>query len=381
MKKNIEYSVVVSLSFVLTAMLPCVNLNSLAGQQTDLKPAIVNAEEIETNEIIGSIEEAEIALEAESSVYTGDEIKPKITVSFGEDQLTEDTDYTIEYSNNINAGTATVKIVGCGEYDGEVIREFTIEQKELADEDIEIDLSNLKTFDFNGKYRTPIIIFKYNGRQLNPMADYHVQYENNFFPGTASVIIEGIDNFKGKVIKNFNITKKQIDSVTIRTEFNTAKQLIVKVNNGSYAMTLNKDYSYTIYTDEIGNITITFTGLGNNYEGTYVRKIAAENNPNRPLPPTVKRIKIKKVKNIKVRKSKVTWERKETVAGYQIRYAANRKFDKAKIKTIKKNVNKYIIGKLKKKKKYYIQVRAYKVFNHENYYGKWSKTKKIKIKK
>lgn len=46
---------------------------------------------------------------------------------------------------------------------------------------------------------------------------------------------------------------------------------------------------------------------------------------------------------------------------YQIQYADNKKF--------------------KKKKTYYIRVRAYKLDGSKKVYGSWSKVKKIKVKK
>ena len=65
-----------------------------------------------------------------------------------------------------------------------------------------------------------------------------------------------------------------------------------------------------------------------------------------------------------------------TYKSYQIRYAMNNKFTKkAKIKKTKKLT--YTVKKLQKNKKYYFRVRA--VSNGIN--GKWSKTKKVKIKK
>ncbi len=58
--------------------------------------------------------------------YTGSEIKPDITIKDGETTLVEGTDYTIEYSNNINAGTATVTVTGMGNYTGTATTDFTI---------------------------------------------------------------------------------------------------------------------------------------------------------------------------------------------------------------------------------------------------------------
>lgn len=58
--------------------------------------------------------------------YTGSAITPEITVTDGENTLTLGTDYTVSYSDNINAGTATAKITGKGNYSGTVEKTFTI---------------------------------------------------------------------------------------------------------------------------------------------------------------------------------------------------------------------------------------------------------------
>jgi hypothetical protein len=60
--------------------------------------------------------------------YTGDEITPKPTVLWGEQQLTEGTDYTLAYENNIQPGTDTalVKIAFIGNFEGTVTAPFSI---------------------------------------------------------------------------------------------------------------------------------------------------------------------------------------------------------------------------------------------------------------
>lgn len=58
--------------------------------------------------------------------FTGSAIEPEITVTDGENTLTLGTDYTVSYSDNINAGTATAKITGKGNYSGTVEKTFTI---------------------------------------------------------------------------------------------------------------------------------------------------------------------------------------------------------------------------------------------------------------
>ena len=62
------------------------------------------------------------SLEYSDYDYTGKEIKPAVTC----DGLTEGTDFTVSYKDNINAGTAQVIITGIGNYSGTYTLEFTI---------------------------------------------------------------------------------------------------------------------------------------------------------------------------------------------------------------------------------------------------------------
>ena len=63
-------------------------------------------------------------------------------------------------------------------------------------------------------------------------------------------------------------------------------------------------------------------------------------------------------------------------AGYQIQYAFNKKFKKAKTVTTKKTVVRLM--KLKNKKKYFVRVRSYKKSGKKKKYSKWSKAKSAK---
>ena len=91
------------------------------------------------------------------------------------------------------------------------------------------------------------------------------------------------------------------------------------------------------------------------------------------------RVKLKSVKNKKGKKIQISWKKINGVTGYQIQYAANKKMRKAKKVTSAKTT--YTAKKLKKKKIYYVRVRAYIKNGTKKVYGKWSKTKKVKITK
>lgn len=61
--------------------------------------------------------------------YTGDSIKPVLTITDGSAQLVENRNYTLDYSNNINSGTASVTVTGMGNYLGDTTLTFTIGPK------------------------------------------------------------------------------------------------------------------------------------------------------------------------------------------------------------------------------------------------------------
>lgn len=87
------------------------------------------------------------------------------------------------------------------------------------------------------------------------------------------------------------------------------------------------------------------------------------------------RVKLKSVKNRKRKTVVIKYRRVRNAKKYQIQYAKNSKFKKAVIRNTKKLT--FTIRKLKKGKKYYIRVRG---VNGEKK-GKWSKVKKVIIKK
>lgn len=71
---------------------------------------------------------ANVTLSNNKYIYDGKEKKPDVTVKYGYATLQQGTDYTVEYSNNVKAGTATVTIKGTGIYSGTVSKNFEIKE-------------------------------------------------------------------------------------------------------------------------------------------------------------------------------------------------------------------------------------------------------------
>ncbi len=74
-------------------------------------------------EITGAaLDESKFTVDTADKAYTGAPITPAVTAT----GYTEGTDYTVAYSENTNAGTATVTISGNGGFGGTITKNFTI---------------------------------------------------------------------------------------------------------------------------------------------------------------------------------------------------------------------------------------------------------------
>ena len=94
-----------------------------------------------------------------------------------------------------------------------------------------------------------------------------------------------------------------------------------------------------------------------------------------------KQVKVKSVNN-KKKSFTVKWKKIKGANGYEVKYALNKKFTKGKmVMNVLADKTNLKITKLKKKKTYFVMVRAYKLDkNGKKVYGDWSKVKKVKKK-
>ena len=75
-----------------------------------------------------SLSGASLTVDSQTQTYDGNEKRPGVTVTLDGKTLVSDTDYTVEYKDNTNAGTATVIVTGIGNYAGTLSGTFTINQ-------------------------------------------------------------------------------------------------------------------------------------------------------------------------------------------------------------------------------------------------------------
>lgn len=185
--------------------------------------------------------------------YTGNEIRPSVSVS----GLTIDRDYRVEYINNTNVGTATVKISGYGDYSGVITKTFRITPK---------NISQFQLSGFDEEYC-------YTGDPIEPSAalgnlvldsDYTLSYENNVDGGTATITATGTGNYTGTVSGEFTIyVPVDISEMSFsgleRTYSYTGEEIVPQISVGN----LVKDVDYTLSIENntsVGTATIKATG-------------------------------------------------------------------------------------------------------------------------
>ena len=158
----------------------------------------------------------DITLDETHFEYTGEEIRPNVTVRVNDTLLTLDKDYTLEYKNNVEVGEAAVVVTGIATsgYMGTVEHPFYIDPKTSDDDqpdlvtiigtDVTIDGTE---FIATGEAIEPGITVTVGGKELVAGEDYTLVYENNVAPGTASVTVTGVADkgYTGSVTIHFTI--------------------------------------------------------------------------------------------------------------------------------------------------------------------------------
>lgn len=256
----------------------------------------------------------------------------------------------------------------------------------LSDVNFKIDIYNQisdcdvsmagDSFIYTGSAIEPeITVTTTDGAELVKDTDYTVGYENNTDCGEAKVKISGIGTYAGTVEKTFRIYKKLSDTkITLPSDVliynGKEKEPMVTVrdkNGNKLKMNIDFEVEY-INNIKCGVATAKITGI-NDYTGTVSKTFQI-----RPAKAVISKIKRGSKKfTVTVKSQKATG-----VTGYQIAYrlSTNKTY-----KTVKTTNISRTFKNLKKGKKYYVKVRAYKKVSSKKYiYGSYSSVKAIRVK-
>ena len=156
--------------------------------------------QIYTNPLVN----AEVTTESlEGYVYDGSVKTPLVTSVklFGE-ILSYETEYTISYKNNLNAGIAFIYVCGVQPYYG--CKEINYE---IARKPIELTVASIENKEYSGTALRPKLLV-YNGDVLLADSVYSVEYKDNINAGIASVTVSMKGNYSGLYTTTFKIDKK-----------------------------------------------------------------------------------------------------------------------------------------------------------------------------
>ena len=228
-------------------------------------------------------------VEVADAVYTGSALYPEVTVYTDESKtvaLKKGTDYdysNADYSNNVDAGEASVTITGLGTYAGST-RDvtFIIRPRDISTDSADggtVSVQNITApVTFTGsEIEQPNlrVDFTRNGTTgsvtLQKGSDYTVSYEDNVNVGTAEVIIEGTGNYTGEYtgttfkIEQKDISNDDVEVAEIEPQGFTGIGVtpVPEITYGDYTLT-SADYTLSYQNNiSIGEATVTITGRGN----------------------------------------------------------------------------------------------------------------------
>ena len=246
----------------------------------------------------------------ETPVYDGSEKKPAVEVKYGETTLAA-ADYTVSYSNNVNAGVNTASVTVTSNdnssYKFTATKNFTIAQAPISGAMI----ADIVDVTYNTRTHTPDVTVTFNGSTLEAGKDYDVAYTNNVNAGTATVTVTGKGNFTGSANTTFTIAKADlnlsvytISSLCTETEVKTSTLpsnfFLADETETGFSIALTAAGGDAIFTQEpavvdgenmityqlnggTGEATfnVTVTPVSSNYKaGTYDLKIQAYDKTN-----------------------------------------------------------------------------------------------------
>ena len=208
--------------------------------------------------------------------WSGLPIEPEITAKYGDTTLAAGTDYTLSYSNNTNAGTATITVTFSGIYSG--TRDVTFKIVPLALTDLTI--GDIADQTFTGEEIKPAVTVK-SGEIEIAAAEYDVTYADNVNAGTATVTVSQKEN--GNITftaleKTFTITPKTLTGLTVAAiadQTYTGEEIkpAVTVINGDENLAAT-EYTVTYANNiNVGTATVTVSPAENgNFTFTAIEK-------------------------------------------------------------------------------------------------------------
>ena len=238
-------------------------IGMLAGEtelEFDIIPADISNEEITVIEFPAEVE------------YTGEELAPEPVITVGGRQLVKDVDYTLEYSDNTEIGTASVIVTGQGIIEGSVQLSFDIKPVDLSDRvSIKVNGNAAYSDDYPDRqtFVEENVSVTYNKQRLILGEDYLITSTSLLDKKISSVTVEFIGQYSGKA-EAATIAKAYVMPIPdqVYTGSDISPSVVVYRNEfaaelGEEPLTAGVDY-YLSYSENVfpGQSEVIITGTG-----------------------------------------------------------------------------------------------------------------------
>ena len=356
-----------------------------------------------TFESLGKLEidlaTCDVTLDQTEYAYTGDEIKPQITVVHGDKELVPGTDYTYKYENNLLPGEATVTInaKADSDYVGSTTATFTILQLEnkvsFKKKTTTVKASTAaQTVDAKATATGGTIAYASSNSNVKVSKDGAVTIPA-WFAGTVTITATATDpdGIYAKASEKMTITVNTIDNKITTSAGSYTKTVSASAQtfslgtkrNGSGKISYKSSTSYvkvasdgkvTIVRNYVGKATITISVAKQGIYNAATKTVTVTVNP--------ARVVLSRVVNTAVNRATVTWRKTAGAGGYQIQYSVYKNFSTAgTVNVASGNTLTRALTSLVKGRRYYVRVRAFRKASGTTLYGAWSAPKVVAISK
>lgn len=327
----------------------------------------------------------DVRLISSSYTYNGKAFTPEVIVMSGSTTLKKGVDYNVSYTDNINAGTATVTVTGKDAYSGTIKKNFTISKANQSfsakpvsgnikvGENIQITAIGQGSVTYSSSNTSVASVSSsgiVTGKSVGTATITITAAGNRNYNSAKEMVSVTVNaNYRANTIKASNFTGKasnKAQSFYIGAKANGGAKLSYKSDNRS--VTVNSSSGkVTISKNFVGKATITISAAATSVYSAATRKITVTVYPSGTSISSIK---------IKGQKAMVKWQRNTICSGYQLQCSTDKNF-KTGVKT--KNINKnsttsITISNLNVGKTYYIRIRTVK----NGYYSGWSSSKIIR---
>ena len=378
---------------------------TLTSDETDEYWAATTPLKIKVRECDLSSDACKVTMKTSSAVYTGSELKPAVTVTYNGVALKAGTDYSVEYSNNVNVGTAAVTVKAVeGKTTGSVSKTFKITP---APQTLTVKKGS-KAIEKGGTVAVApgqTLKLTVAGAQGNLAVKSAASAYASAAVSGDTITVKGVkfgtskltisaaatDNYSaGSTEITVNVVPAATTKLTAVNMVTGMKLTWAKVSGATGYVLYRSDGKKTVVVTTINSgSTLTYIDKAANTNGiryTFAVK-AKKGNEISPLVTRTYHYRLIRPSLTSVRskaagKMTAVWSKNTSADGYEIQYSTRKTFAYPKaIRITKGTTGGKTFDGFTKGKTYYVRVRSYKMDGTAKHYSLWSTSKTVTIAK